>query len=164
MNETFRKGSIGAILDEYEIAIADLKKTIRKISDDDLKKIVEPQARDRNCRSIQGILSHVVICGYFYAIRILRHKYTDKEFSFPELVYLNKISEYNKALDEMFKFNEEALSKIKEREMLQPDASKHIKTGWGSYDYEQIMEHAIVHIYRHRRQIKKFLIKLNEGK
>lgn len=160
MNQTFRKGSIGAILDEYEIAIADLKKTIKKISDADLVKIVDRKTRDRNCRTIQGVLSHVVICGYFYPIRILKHKFPDKDFSFPKIVYLNKISEYNKALDEMFKFNVEALSKINEKEMLQPDPTKQIQTGWGSYDYEQIMEHAIVHIYRHRRQIRKFMLML----
>ena len=161
MPQTFRKGSIGAILDEYEIALEDFKKTIKKISNADLVKVVDPKTRDTNCRTIQGVLSHVVICGYFYPLRILQHKFPDKKFTFPKIVYLNKISEYNKALDEMFKFNVEALSKIKEREMLQADADKHIKTNWGSYDYEQIMEHAIVHIYRHRRQIKQFLLKLN---
>ncbi|MBS1491981.1 MAG: DinB family protein [Bacteroidetes bacterium] len=163
MQQNFRKGSIGAILDEYEIALADLKKTIRKISDADLIKIVDSKTRNPACKSIQTILSHVVICGYFYPTRILQHKFPDKKFDLPEIVYLNKVSEYIKALDEMFKFNVEALSKIKEREMLQADADKHIKTNWGSYDYEQIMEHAIVHIYRHRRQIRQFLLKLHQG-
>jgi hypothetical protein len=32
-----------------------------------------------------------------------------------------------------------------------------IKVTWGSvYDIEQIIEHAIVHILRHRRQVEKF--------
>ena len=39
-----------------------------------------------------------------------------------------------------------------------------IKTEWGQeYDFEQLLEHAIVHILRHRRQIERFLIKIKEA-
>ena len=32
-------------------------------------------------------------------------------------------------------------------------------TGWGvTYNLEQLLEHAIVHILRHRRQIEKFVL------
>ena len=32
-------------------------------------------------------------------------------------------------------------------------------TGWGvTYNLEQLLEHAIVHILRHRRQIEKFML------
>jgi hypothetical protein len=40
------------------------------------------------------------------------------------------------------------------------DAGK-IHVTWGqSYDVEQLFEHAIVHILRHRRQIERFLIRM----
>jgi uncharacterized damage-inducible protein DinB len=33
-----------------------------------------------------------------------------------------------------------------------------IRSGWGvTYDAEQLLEHAIVHVLRHRRQIEKFI-------
>lgn len=33
-----------------------------------------------------------------------------------------------------------------------------IRSGWGPvYDFEQLFEHAIVHVLRHRRQIERFL-------
>jgi hypothetical protein len=167
MNCIFRKGAKGAILDEYEIAIAYLKKTIRKISNKDLIKIVDPKTRDTNCRTIQGILSHVVICGYYTAIRILRHKFPyenpDEKFPYPKLVKLNRISEYNKALDEMFAFTEKAVMNLKESEMRTLDPDKMIKKSWGWYDYEQLLETSIMHVYRHRRQIKKLLLNLNEA-
>ena len=170
MERIFRKGSIGAILDELELAIKDLKKTIKNVSDEDLKKIVDPDTKDANCRSIQAVLSHVVICGYYGVIRIMRNKYLSKnsaenpeeKFPFPELVKLNKISEYNRALDEMFTFTEKSLINLKEREMRTLNPDKMIKTGWGWYDYEQLLEGGIVHISRHRRQIQKFLIKLGK--
>ena len=160
MNQTFRKGSIGAILDEYEIAIADLKKTIRNISDADLVKVVDAKTRNPNCRSVQTILTHIVKCGYFYPTLILRNKFPGKEFSLPAITHLKTIKEYNKALEEMFIFNEQSLGKIKESDMWNY-AKGRMDSGWGQiFDYDQIMEHAIMHIYRHRRQIKKFLLKI----
>jgi hypothetical protein len=38
------------------------------------------------------------------------------------------------------------------------DPSKKILTHWGQvYDIDQMMEHAIVHVLKHRRQIQRFL-------
>jgi hypothetical protein len=34
-----------------------------------------------------------------------------------------------------------------------------IKTSWTTYDLEAIIEHAIVHILRHRLQIEKMIVK-----
>ncbi len=162
MGQKIRKGTVGALLDEYALVLKDFKKTIRKISDEDLTKIVDPNTRDTNCRTMQGILSHVVICGYYYVIRIMKNKYSakEKEFVIPKMVLLNKISEYNKALDEMYAFTEDKIINLKESEMRTVNPNKMIKTGWGWYDYEQILEHGIVHISRHRRQIQRLLIKL----
>lgn len=39
-----------------------------------------------------------------------------------------------------------------------------IHTGWGvTYDLEQLLEHAIVHILRHRRQIERFMLQEKTG-
>jgi uncharacterized protein YlzI (FlbEa/FlbD family) len=47
-------------------------------------------------------------------------------------------------------------------EMEQIDNDQTIKVNWGQcYDVEQLMEHAIVHVLRHRRQIEKFKERLN---
>jgi uncharacterized damage-inducible protein DinB len=36
-----------------------------------------------------------------------------------------------------------------------------IKTRWSvTYNLEQLLEHAIVHILRHRRQVERFLLKM----
>ena len=41
------------------------------------------------------------------------------------------------------------------------EADKKILVRWGQlYDVEQLFEHAIVHILRHRRQIERFLLRL----
>lgn len=163
MNQKIKSGTVGAILDEYALVLKDLKKVIKKISDKDLTKIVDTKTRDTNCRTLQGILSHVVICGYYYVIRIQKNKYPDTKIQFPKMVFLNKISEYNKALDEMYAYTVENISNLKESEMRTINPDKMIKTGWGWYDYEQILEHGIVHISRHRRQIQKLMLKIKEA-
>jgi len=160
MEQTFRKGIIGALLDEYEIALTDLKKTIKNVSNEKLVFIADAKTRNSACKSIQTILTHILRCGYNYPILILRNKYPDKKFHQPEVKHLGSVKEYNKALDAMFVFNEQALSKIKESEMW--NYANTVDSGWGQiFDYDQIMEHAIMHIYRHRRQIKKFIIEMN---
>jgi hypothetical protein len=38
-------------------------------------------------------------------------------------------------------------------------AAIRIQSRWGqTYDFEQMLEHAIVHVLRHRRQIERFLL------
>jgi hypothetical protein len=66
--------------------------------------------------------------------------------------------DYIKDLDEVFNFTCDIFNSIADAEIEEPDDTKKIKTSWGQcYDIEQMMEHAIVHILRHRRQIEKFI-------
>jgi len=58
-----KNGAIGALLDEYEKAIEELKITIRNIASDDLIEIVDNDTKEEDCRSIQTILAHVVKLG-----------------------------------------------------------------------------------------------------
>jgi hypothetical protein len=46
MVKRYRQGAIGALLDEYERAISDLKKVIAEIPDSALLVIVDPNTND----------------------------------------------------------------------------------------------------------------------
>ena len=79
----------------------------------------------------------------------------------PGKIFRLTIREYQDDLTDMFKFTENIFGEFKDEELEQFDNALKIKTGWGQfYDVEQLTEHAIVHILRHRRQIEKFKIKL----
>jgi len=55
------------------------------------------------------------------------------------------------------KFTYETFADIQDDELEEYDNAKKMKTSWKQfYDIEQMMEHAIVHILRHRRQIERF--------
>ncbi len=151
----YREGAGGALLDEYERAIADLQDVIENITDEELLKVVDAKTVDINCRSVQTILSHVVSCGYAYAVDI--RKLTEGEIDYPEKVFHSAVKNYQKDLDSFFVFMVNTFKNIHDNQLEQPDNSKKIMTSWGQiYDIEQITEHAIVHILRHRRQIEKF--------
>lgn len=152
-------GAIGALLDEYEKAITELKAVIEAVTPSELIHIVDHQTKDKDCKSIQTILTHVVSAGYSYAIEIRNWLGEEKEFKDKEL--LGSIAEYNMALDKMFRYNENLFKDYPTISLEEFESNKKIKVRWGQeYDVEQLYEHAIVHILRHRRQIERFKQKL----
>ena len=154
MTKIYRQGAVGALLDIYEQAISDLKKVIEDIPDNALTIIIDPQTSDENCKSIQAILSHVVHSGYGYATSIYNLK--GYNITRPVKISHSTIREYSEDLDNVFIYTETIFKEIKDNELEQPDNSLKIKTSWGQYyDIEQMTEHAILHILRHKRQIDK---------
>ncbi len=159
--KTYRnKGAIGALLDEYEKSIAELKACINDISNTDLIKIVDPVTKDKDCVSIQAILCHVVRAGYYYADAIRNHQ--GESVVYKQSDIKSSIAEYKKGLDKMFEYNVQLFKDYPNLKLEESRESKKIKSAWGqTYDTEQLLEHAIVHVLRHRRQIERFLLILN---
>lgn len=160
---TFREnGAIGALLDEYELALNSLFDSIKDVSQEELVVEVDPYATDKDCRSVQSILTHVVQSGYTYVVEI--RKWLGEEVAYREKEYLKSSEDYIAALREMFQYNEELFLAYSDIKLCETDAQRKITVRWGQqYDVEQLYEHAILHILRHRRQIDKFKRKLTEG-
>jgi hypothetical protein len=150
MTKIYRQGAIGALLDEYERAIADLQQTIADISDEELITIVDSKTKDSRCKSVQTILSHVVSAGRGYAVYI--RQLEGHKIEYPKDIFHLTISDYKKDLNDLFIFTDDTFKNIQECDIEQFDNDKN-KNFLGS-------EHAIVHVLRHRRQIEKFKILL----
>jgi hypothetical protein len=151
---SYRQGAVGALLDVYEQAISAFKKTIEDIPDNSLTTIVDPQTTDENCKSIQAILSHVVSSGFGYATSI--HNLKGHNTNRPSKAFHLTIKEYLEDLTNVFVYTENIFKEIKDDELEQFENSLKIKTGWGQfYDIEQLTEHAIVHVLRHKRQVDR---------
>ena len=159
-NKKFREnGAVGAILDEYEKAIHELKDVIANVSKENLNRIVDNETENMNCKSIQTILSHVVGAGYNYVIAI--RKWHGEEIDYPKRELLDSAEKYKTALEAMFSYNVKLFTDYPDLKLLEYEDEKKINVRWGQkYDAEQLFEHAIVHVLRHRRQIERFLIKL----
>lgn len=155
MSKKYRKGAIGALMDEYERAFVELRNLIESIDDKNYVKIFDATTENEDCRSIQTIMSHVVRACYSYANSIR------KAFAIEYQVYEHKLLSKTEVIDcfeAAVKYTAETLEgrwEMSEKEMMETL----MRTNWGViYDIEQLLEHAIVHILRHRRQIDKFLV------
>jgi hypothetical protein len=155
MADKDKRRAVEALLSEYRNVVVALQKVIANVSYANLTTVVDSTTTDANCQSIQTILTHVVSSGYSYAgyIRKLK-KIPDNR---PGKVLKMSAIEYHNDLDDLISYTSETFAAIKDDELEEFDEKRKIKTSWGQvYDIEQMMEHAVVHVLRHRRQIEKF--------
>jgi len=156
MRKQYRtNGAIGALLDEYEKALNELYLVIASLNNKTLCAIVDPNTPDPDCQSIQTILTHIVQSGYTYAVEVLKSigdsvDYREKEEQKTALAYIS-------ALKAMFAYNVAVFDKHPNLQLETYSPAEKIKVRWGQYyDIEQLYEHAIVHVLRHRRQIERY--------
>lgn len=154
------KNAVNAILDEYKKAVRELQSVIANISNAQLAEIVDPLTENPDCKSIQSILTHVVSSGYSYCVYIRNLK--DPSVQRPLRNNRESATEYCNDLDAVLHYTDETFAQIYDDELEEFESNKKIQTRWQQeYDIEQLMEHAIVHILRHRRQIERFKIVVN---
>lgn len=150
--------AIGAILDEYEKALTELEYLIANLTNEELASIVDNKTKDSDCKSIQTILTHVIRAGYNYAIEI--RKSLGEKIDFREHKTFKTAKEYCFELKKMFEYNERLFNDYPNLNLEEYNSERKILVKWGQrYDVEQLFEHAIVHVLRHRRQIEKYLLK-----
>lgn len=152
--KAFRKGAIGALMDEYERASSDLKLIFRDISEERFIEVLDSQTQDEDCRSAQTIMKHVIGAGYGYADYI---RGALGMVSMSPARQLFSLADVEDQIDAMLEYTVHTLEgkwEMTEQEM----TSVVIDSRWGvRYDLEQLLEHAVVHILRHRRQIERLM-------
>jgi uncharacterized damage-inducible protein DinB len=154
MARTYRKGPVGAMMDEYERASGELIGILEGISDEEYGRIRDTQTQDDDCRSIETIMTHVIRAGYGYA-GYMRTAWNRE----PVIRWSEKVRRADTPAEmrKMLAYTVETLEG--HWDMTEKEASgMRMATRWGqTYDFEQLFEHAIVHVLRHRRQIDRFL-------
>ena len=154
MRKSYRSGAIGALMDEYERAAWELESLVRQIPEADFVRVVDSQTTDDDCRSVQTIMSHVVRAGYGYA------DYIREQFSIESNRPPNKLLSRRESLEQLDAALRYTAQTLDGRwEMSDEEISGTvINSRWGVvYNVEGLLEHAIVHLLRHRRQIEKFV-------
>jgi uncharacterized damage-inducible protein DinB len=158
--EDYRKGAIGALMDEYERAAIELKSIVENINKDDYTRIVDTETKDEDCRSIQTMMNHVVHAGYGYANAVRR------KFSIPHVPVGQERkqippSEIGGEIDQVLAYTIETLDGKWEMSYAEMEETIIMRKENFSENIEQLLEHAVLHILRHRRQIDKFLLKFS---
>jgi len=155
-------GTIKALLSEYKRAIVELIVVIKNLKGKEIISIRDNKTTDANCRSIQTILTHLVYAGYNYTNYIENLSGIYKEVE-PKK-YLDNANKYVEALNGMFEYCENFFLAHPSISLEGKDNSQRITTHWGQlYDIEQLMEHAIVHILKHTKQIERFITAQKES-
>src|SRR5262249_39744170 len=104
--------------------------------------------------SIQKIMRHAVRAAYAYAnnIRVA--------FSLPVTALPTHLEEKNASVASLEKVLNYTAAALEDKWGMSEDAIEKVTmpTPWGTtYTLEQMLEHAIVHVLRHRRQIERLL-------
>jgi uncharacterized damage-inducible protein DinB len=149
-----RQGAIGAMVDEYERAAVELGALVSGLTDAEYLAARDLETEDEDCRSIQSVMRHVIRAGYGYAADIrtaLGNPTQRRKIEPPARADVPRLlREVIAHTDETF--DGKWLMDYKNMTQVQMDVP------WGvRYDLEQLLEHAIVHVLRHRRQIERFL-------
>lgn len=148
----YRPGSIGALLDEYERALAECQHILREIPSSQFRVILDDLTSDEHGRSVPTIIGHMIASGYLYADYIRR--YFGLSMSSPPDAPPESSEAAINGVHEMFQYTLDSLAG--RMDMIDEEIEKAvIKTSWATYDLEQLLEHAIVHVLRHNRQIQK---------
>ena len=154
MNPDTQSGILGALFDEYSRAARELQALIDQLSGETYGIVFDPTTQDSDCRSIQTILSHVVRSGYGYANYLRKH--FGNQQAAPEISIIAK-GEAVTALDRMLDYTKTSIQEHWALDDTTLSTSKIISKHGPTYTLEQLLEHAIVHILRHRRQIENSL-------
>ena len=154
MRSSYREGAIGALMDEYERAASELKTLVERIPEDEFARVVDAQTTDDDCRSAQTLMAHVTSAGYGYA------DYIREVFSIPTARPPKSLLPRQDSLEQFDAMLEYTARTLEGRWEMSDEEIVSVVTQsrWGvRYDLEQLLEHAVVHILRHRRQIEKFI-------
>ena len=85
--------------------------------------------------------------------------YVREALPYAERELLDNAEQYRKALLGVIQSAEKLFADYPDMPLEEYDNDRKIKVAWGQlYDVEQMMEHAIVHVLRHRRQIERWLL------
>jgi hypothetical protein len=154
MAKSYRQGAVGALMDEYERASEELIHVLESISDEEFERIRDTQTQDEDCRSIQTIMTHVIRAGYGYAGYMRTHWKKEPVIRWSEAV---RRADTPAEMRKMLAYMVETLDGHGTMTDAESNEMK-MTVRWGPiYDFEQLFEHAIVHVLRHRRQIERFL-------
>jgi len=155
------QGGLGAILDVYKKASEEFISVLGNVSSDDFVKIVDAKTSDEDCRSIQTITRHVIRSGYGYANYILNALNIFVDTTDANKMTIENIKDAADEIRKMLKFNIHNLYELNREKIEENMFSLKFTTRWREeFNFEQILEHAIVHVLRHRRQVGKFIAAL----
>jgi hypothetical protein len=148
-------GPFGALMDEYARAAEDFCRVLEGFPA--ARFVAERPCDDPDCRSPQAIARHVCGAARRYAdyVRKARGLPFVEKFEF-DAAALASPGEARGLLRDALRYTEGALEGFYDAPF-EANRALEFTVRWGPrYDPEMILEHAIVHLLRHRRQLERW--------
>lgn len=149
----YRPGALAALVDEYHRAAEEFGGVVEALSEEEFAYELYPADPTRAFRSIRTILRHVVASGYLYADYLRRHLGTPPVA--PER-HLTTRADALSRMREMLRYSEDTLQGRWEMAGEEIESPQIVSDWKVVYSVEQLLEHAIVHLLRHRRQVERY--------
>jgi uncharacterized damage-inducible protein DinB len=145
-------GMFGALLDEYARTAEDFCRTVEDLPEDGFQ--MEREGPEPDTVSLRAICSHVALCAWGYAGYIRTARGLPRIPPPYDKDAVTTPASLRPLLATALRHTEATVEGCPTDEGL--DALR-FQVRWGpTYDPEMILEHAIVHLLRHRRQIERW--------
>ena len=155
LNSPGRRGIFGALMDEYARAADDFCRVAEGLTADGFE-VVRPQ-NEPETATPRAVCLHVVGAAYRYAYYIreaLKLDFIDRFDADPAL--LTQPSDTRAQLAAAIRLTEETVEPIWNFDDQQIQGVSFV-VRWGPrYDPEMLIEHAVCHLLRHRRQLERW--------
>jgi uncharacterized damage-inducible protein DinB len=148
-------GPWGGVMDEYARAAAELCELLEALSQEEF--LSERESPDPDTTSVRAIATHCINSAYGYsnAIRRVRGDELDTSGRI-EKTALSSPEQVRAHLKAALHHTEDTLVPLADADA-ETIIALTFPSGWGqTYDPESILEHGIVHLLRHRRQIERW--------
>jgi len=147
-----RPGPFGALMDEYARAAGELCAVIEAIPVDRFER--ERPDLEIEHRSIRQVITHVARAAYGYASHLRKAQDLPRETLGP--IETATPAELRPHLAAALRYTERSIQSLYAADEATYSALR-FEVPWGpTYDPEMLLEHAIVHLLRHRRQIERW--------
>lgn len=145
-------GSKQALMSIYSRALEDFRKLITRIPDEQFAPPIQDETRTPRFRSIRDIVDHVVAAAYEYMF-LVRDIAGIPLRPIPVPPCLENKAQYADAIGAIAENTASLLAHVKD---VDDYARTFVTASWGTpYNLEQVLEHAIVHVLRHQRQLER---------
>jgi len=149
------QGATRALLDEYARAASEFCDVVERF--DAGAFTAERASEDPSCISVREVARHVGHAARYYAADLGRALSADYAMpDWPDIDTLRDPPDVRVHLDAALGHTEEVAKRL---ETMSPEEvmATRFEMSWGQlYDPEILLEHAIVHLLRHRRQLERW--------
>jgi hypothetical protein len=149
-----RPGPFGALMDEYARAAADFCAVLDRFEGE--RFVEERPSPDPDCRSVRAIARHACSATRGYANDIRRVRALPVDARRVDLSEIRSPADARRLLAQGLRYTEGALDGFYDADEATNRAHE-FTVSWGvRYDPETLLEHAVCHLLRHRRQLERW--------